>query len=237
VGILGVYNISMQTFRISDTDILKRLESSEDSYLEKKSLNDMEDVVKTCVAFANTCPVEGPPGILCFGVREDGTIEDGLQNLESTTQKIRDKLSQVYPPIEFRTRIITRDGKGFLAVIVPGSSNGPHFSGPAYVREGSSTVVANEELFSMIIDKRERKVREILKWKDKRILMRRYVLNPAPNQQRNPWAYSDARVVDCAAEWLQLEIGGAIFPFPLDDVRLLGHSPQPPNLLQIEVPQ
>jgi predicted HTH transcriptional regulator len=226
----------MYTFRISDPDILKRLESSEDSFIEKKSLGDMKDVVKTCVAFANTCPVEGPPGILCFGVKEDGTIEEGPQNFESMTQKIRDKLSHVYPPVEFKTRIITKDRKGFLAVIVPGSSSGPHFSGPAYVREGSSTVVANEELFPRIIDRRERKVREILKWKDKRILMRRYVLNPAPNQQRNPWAYSDARVVDCTAEWLQLEIGGAI-SFPLDDVRLLGYSPQPPNLLQIEVPQ
>jgi predicted HTH transcriptional regulator len=197
----------------------------------------MKDVVKTCVAFANTCPLEGPPGILCFGVREDGAIENGPQNFESMTQKIRDKLSQVYSPIEFKTRIITKDGRSFLAVIIPGSSNGPHFSGPAYVREGSSTVVANEELFPKIIDRRERKVREILKWKDKRILMRRYVVNPAPNQQRNPCAYSDARVVDCAAEWLQLEIGGAISPFSLDDVRLLGYSPLPPNLLQIEVPQ
>jgi len=226
----------METFRISDTDIIKRLVSAEDSYLEKKSLGDMKDVVKTCVAFANTCPAEGPAGILCFGVREDGTIADGPQNFESMTQKIRDKLSQVYPSIEFRTRIITKDERRFLAVIVPGSSNGPHFSGPAYVREGSSTIVANEELFSRIIDKRERKVREILKWKDKRILMRRYVLHPAPNQQRNPWAYSDAKVVDCTAEWLQLEIGGLI-SFPLDDVRLLGDSPQPPNPLQIEVPQ
>ncbi len=232
-----MYNTCMDTFRISDTDILKRLESSEDSFIEKKSLGDMKDVVKTCVAFANTCSAEGPPGILCFGVRDDGTIEDRPQNFESMTQKIRDKLSQVYPSIEFKTRIITKAGRSFLAVIVPGSSNGPHFSGPAYVREGSSSVAANEELFSRIIDRRERKVREILKWKNSNILMRRYVLYPAPTQQRNPSAYSDARVIDCTAEWLQVLIGGDLVPFPLDDVRLLGYSGQPLQLLQIEVPQ
>jgi predicted HTH transcriptional regulator len=227
----------MGTLRISDSDILQRLASPEDSFVEKKSLGDMKDVVKTCVAFANSCPLEGPPGILCFGVKEDGTIESAAWNFESMTQKIRERLSRVYPPIEFKTRIIERNGTSFLAVIVPGSSNGPHFSGPAYVREGSSTVVASEELFSLIIDRRERKVREILKWKNKNILMRRYVINPAPTQQRNSWAYSDARVIDCTAEWLQVEIGGDLVPFPLDDVRLLGYSVQPHQVLQIEVPQ
>jgi len=121
-------------------------------------------------------------------------------------------------------------------VIVTGSASGPHFSGPAYVREGSVTVAANEELFPRIIDKRERKVREILKWKGERILMRRYVLNPAATQQRNPWAFASAKVIDCTTEWLYLDIGG-FFAFPLDDVRLLGNSPDPPYLIQIEVPQ
>ncbi len=227
----------MDTFRISDSDILQRLASPEDTFVEKKTLGDIKDVVKTCVAFANSCSSEGPPGILCFGVKDDGTIESGAQNFESLTRKLREKLSRVYPPIEFKTRIIARNDTSFLAVIVPGSSNGPHFSGPAYVRDGSSTVVASEELFSVIIDRRERKVREILKWKNKNILMRRYVLYPAPTQQRNPWAYSDAKVISCTTEWLQVEIGGDLVPFPLDDVRLLGYSGQPLQLLQIEVPQ
>ncbi len=226
----------MDTFRIFDAEILQRLDSSEDSFVERKSLNDMKDVVKTCVAFATTCDVEGPPGILFYGVRDDGTIEDLSNKLDSVQKTIKDKLSVVYPPITYKTRGVTRNGRTVLAVIVPGSASGPHFSGPAYVREGSTTVAANEDLFPRIIDRRERKVREIVKWKGQRILMRRYVLHPAPNQQRNPWAYSDARVMDCTAEWLQLEIGGPI-SFPLDDVRLLGRSPEPPNLLQIEVPQ
>jgi len=227
----------MDTFRISDADVFQRLESSEDSFVERKSLGDMKDVVKTCVAFANTCAIEGPPGIVFYGVRDDGTVEDLRGNPDSVQKTINEKLSVVYPPIKYKTRVVSKHGKSLIAIIVPGSADGPHFSGPAYVREGSTTVPASEELFSRIVDKRERKVREILKWKDKRILMRRYVMNPAPNQQRNPWAYSDAKVADCTTEWLQLEIGGSTFSFPLDDVRSLGCSPQPPKLLQIEVPQ
>src|SRR6266403_489378 len=133
----------MDTFRISDAELLSRLESSEDSFVERKSLNDMRDVVK------------------------------------SIQKTIKDKLSVVYPPLEYKTREIRKSERRLLAVIVPGSAKGPHFSGAAYVREGSSTVVANEELFSRIVDKRDRKVREILKWKDQRILMRRYVTSPA----------------------------------------------------------
>lgn len=227
----------MDTFRISDGELLRRLDSFEDSFVERKSLNDMKDVVKTCVAFANTCDVEGAPGILFYGMRNDGSIEDLSDSVADSIQKtIKDKLSVVYPPIEYKTREIRKSGRRLLAIIVAGSAKGPHFSGPAYVREGSVTVAASEELFPRIVDRRGRKVREILKWKDKQILMRRYVLNPAPTQQRNPWAYSSARVIDCTAEWLHLDIGGFV-PFPLDDVRLLGCSPQPPNWLQIEVPQ
>ncbi len=227
----------MDTFRISNTDILARLGSPEDSLVEMKSFGDTKDLLKTCVAFANSCAVDGPAGILCYGTRDDGMIQDLRKSLGSYEKTLRDKLSWIYPAIKYEIRIITKDGGSLLAVIVPGSAAGPHFAGPAYVRQGASSVAASAELFSRIVDKRERKVREILKWKGQRILMRRYVTNPGPIQQRNPWGFADARVVDCTAEWLQLEIGGGFFSFPLDDVKVLGCTPQSPNLLQIEVPQ
>jgi hypothetical protein len=200
---------------ISDTEILRRLDSSEDSFVEKKTFSDSKDIAKTCVAFANSCDVEGEPGLLFYGVRDDGTIENSRTNLDQFQKTVREKIGRVYPPLEYKTRVITRNGQSFLAIIVPGSAGGPHFSGPAYIREGSSSVEASEALFSKLIDRRERKVRKILEWKNQRILMRRYVTNPTPNQRRNPWAYGDARVMDCTAEWLQLEIGGDCLPVVL----------------------
>lgn len=226
----------MQGMRDSDADLLQRLDSSEDSLVEKKTFNDTRDIVKTCVAFANSCDVGGTPGLLFYGVKNDGAIETSQGDLSSQEKTIRDKLSQVYPPIEYKTRILKRNGLRFLAVVVPGSASGPHFAGPAYVREGSSSIKASDELFARLVDRRERKVREILKSKDQPILMRRYVTNPGPIQQRNPWAFGTAKVINCTTEWLELEIGESI-SFALDTVNLLGYTPNPPKFLQIEVPQ
>lgn len=223
--------------RDSDADLLQRLDSSEDSLVEKKTFNDTKDIIKTCVAFANSCEVGGSPGLLFYGVRNDGAIENSKGDLSSQEKTIRDKLSQVYPPIEYKTRVLRRNGQSFLAIVVPGSALGPHFAGPAYVREGSSNLKASEELFARLVDRRERKVREILKSKNQTILMQRYVTNPGPNQQRNPWAFSDAKVIDCTSEWLELEIGGSSVSFALDTVNLLGHARNPRKFLQIEVPQ
>ena len=50
---------------ISDTEILERLRAGENSFVERKSFGYWkEDAVKTCVAFANSCPFEGPPRLL-----------------------------------------------------------------------------------------------------------------------------------------------------------------------------
>src|SRR5260370_28667222 len=112
----------MDTFRIFDAEILQRLDSSEDSFVERKSLNDMKDVVKTCVAFANTCDVEGPPGILFYGVGDDGTIEDLSNKLDSAQKTIKDNLSAVYPPITYKTRALTSNAGPVPSVIVPASA-------------------------------------------------------------------------------------------------------------------
>jgi hypothetical protein len=45
----------------SDAEILKRLRAGEDSFVKRKSVGDWKiDAVKTCVAFANSCPLGGP---------------------------------------------------------------------------------------------------------------------------------------------------------------------------------
>src|SRR5712664_2381440 len=163
----------MDTFRISNTDILARLESPEDSLVEMKSFGDTKDLLKTWETFANSCAVDGPPGILYYETKDDGTIQDSRKSLASYEKTLRDKLSGIYPSIKYVMRVIPNEGRSLLAVIVPGSATGPHFGGPAYVRQGASIVPASEELFSRIVDKRERKVRDILKWKGQRSEERR----------------------------------------------------------------
>lgn len=42
---------------LSDADLLSRLTAFEDSFVERKTIGDHKDWVKTAVAFANTAPI------------------------------------------------------------------------------------------------------------------------------------------------------------------------------------
>jgi hypothetical protein len=84
------------------------------------------------------------------------------------------ELEKVYPPIYPQLKVMKdAGGNEFLAVIVRGSSERPHFSGPSYVRDGMQTKVASEEQFQQLIAERSGKVREIRKWIGKEITVRR----------------------------------------------------------------
>jgi predicted HTH transcriptional regulator len=80
---------------------------------------------------------------------------------------LSDKLAAAYPPIHYTSKVLERDNKQFLAVVVRGSENRPHFAGQAYVREGSRSVVSSAKQFDSLIAERDSKVRELLKWKNK----------------------------------------------------------------------
>jgi hypothetical protein len=155
---------------LTDQDILLRIDAFEDAFVERKTANDSKDWLKTVVAFANSTPI-GDPAILFIGVRDNGDIE-GTANLDSLQRTLSEKLGLAYPPIYYLPKVLQRDGKQFLAVIVPGSEDRPHFAGPAYTREGSKTVISSEKQFDVLVSERNSKVREILKWKGKVITIR-----------------------------------------------------------------
>lgn len=152
---------------LSDADILGRLTTFEDAFVERKSTNDAGDVLKTAVAFANSTPI-GYPAILFYGVTDKGEPE-GKASLERLQRTISDKLADAYPTIYYLTKVFEKDGKQFLAVIIPGSETRPHFAGQSYRREGSKTVEASQEHFERMIAERNSSVREILKWKGSQI--------------------------------------------------------------------
>lgn len=156
---------------LTDEDILLRLTAFEDSFVERKTAGDSKDWLKSAVAFANSTPV-GDPAILFIGVRNDGSIEEAL-NLDSLQRSFSEKLSAAYPAIYYISRVLQRDGKQFLAVIVPGSEHRPHFAGQAFIRDGSRTIVSSEKQFDLLIAERSSKVREIAKWKGKEVTFHR----------------------------------------------------------------
>lgn len=146
---------------LTDEELLLRLKNFEDNFVERKTSGDSRDWLKTVVAFANSTPV-GYPAVLYIGVKNDGTPEEKPVNLDSLQKTFGEKIGEAYPTIYYLTKILNVEGKQILAVIVPGSSDHPHFAGPSYVREGSKTVEASEEQFANLIAARNSKAYEIL---------------------------------------------------------------------------
>jgi len=147
---------------LSDTDLISRLTNFEDHFVERKTSGDHSDWLKTVVAFANSTPI-GYPAVLFIGVRDDGNPEGNI-NLDSLQKTFAQRMTLAYPPIYFRTKVLSLAGKQFLAVLVPGSSARPHFAGLSYVRKGSTTIVASDDHFEELIATRQSKPRELLKW-------------------------------------------------------------------------
>ena len=152
---------------LSDEDILSRLSNLEDSFVERKTEGDSGDWLKTVVAFANSVPI-GFPAILFIGVRNDGTVQ-GLENPDSVQKSLSQKIAQSYPIPYCLTKVLEKNGRRFLAVVVPGSEYRPHFAGPAFVRDGSQTIRASEEQFARLMAQRSSAEYEILKWRGKTI--------------------------------------------------------------------
>jgi hypothetical protein len=186
--------------QLTDQDILVRLAAHEDSFVERKTVNDLGDCLKTVVAFANTAPV-GYPAILFVGVRNNGDVEEGV-DLDKIQRSLSQRLSNAYPPIYTLTRVLQRDGNQFLAVIIPGSDRRPHFAGQAYIRDGSQSVVASEAQFTRLITDRNSTTYEIRKWITKTVTVQLPTYVPVGDgvARRFP-----ANVVDCNQFYVTVE--------------------------------
>jgi predicted HTH transcriptional regulator len=152
---------------LSDDELIKRLLSEEDALIERKTANDYRDVLKCAVSFANSLP-HGFIGLIYVGVRDDGSIEQNI-GTDSIQKKVNGLIALIYPPIVYESRVVRVNENNVVAILVPSSSNRPHFAGPAYVRRGSETFAASEEQFAELIAQRNSLAYELLRWKGKHI--------------------------------------------------------------------
>lgn len=154
---------SLQMAGLVRIDLIERIRDHEDSFVERKL--EGGDFKRTIVAFANSVPAERE-AVLYIGVGDKGEIV-GITNPDSLQKKIRKIcLEECYPPIHFTTEILRIDNKAILAVIIPPSSNKPHFSGPAFIRRGCESISASPDLFNDLITSRDSKAYEILRYKN-----------------------------------------------------------------------
>jgi len=195
-----------------DHDLLLKLRSFEDAFVEHKTSADSKDWLKTIVAFANTAPVGA---VLFIGVKDDGTPEGKRVNLDSLQRTLSEQVAKAYPPIYCLPHTLDVNGGQVLAVIVPGSSERPHIAGQSYVRDGSKSVVASKEQFERLIAARNSKVYRILEWKDKAIVKG----NIRRGEQR-PSSFGSATVADCNQFWVTLKTGNELIALRLERVEV-----------------
>ncbi len=139
----------------------------EDNLLERKVESDLKDLKKTLVAFANSVKPDHVATIV-IGEKNDNTVV-GVTDPDSIQKKVRKECEDIYPEIIWRSKVYEKDGKYCLRVEIEYSGDTPYFAGPAWVRKGSSTIKASEEMFQRLIDIRSGIVRELSKWLDKEI--------------------------------------------------------------------
>jgi predicted HTH transcriptional regulator len=87
---------------------------AEDSLREKKLQNDLGDLLKTMVAFANSVAPHDVATIL-IGEKDDGTVQ-GVTNVESIQRSVAKEAEKIYPEIYYKTEVYERDGKNCVRV-------------------------------------------------------------------------------------------------------------------------
>jgi len=191
---------------LSDGEIIAKLHAFEDQFVERKTASDSGDWLKTAVGFANSCPV-GYPGLLLIGVRNDGTIEGSHINLDNLQRTLNRELNKAYPPIYRYPKAVQHEGGEFLAVIVPGSGDRPHFSGPAYVRRGSETVISSDEQFKSLVAQRSSKAYELVRHIEQVVTIERRNVERV-TVMGEVASTSQATVTDCSQFAVALRIAG-----------------------------
>jgi hypothetical protein len=137
----------------------------EDCLREKKVESDLKDVLKTMVAFANSV-APGDTAMIFIGEKDDGTVQ-GVTNPDNIQKKVRSEFDKIYPEIYYRTEVYERDGKQCVRVDIKHNGLAPHFGGPAWVRRGSESIIATEQLFQQMVDLRSSVVQDLMKWMGK----------------------------------------------------------------------
>lgn len=190
---------------LADEDLNRMRLDTENNFVERKTVSDKRGWLHTAVAFANSVPIDYP-AVLFVGVNNDGTLENVKLNhdWEKQQKTVSEELSRAYPPLYFLPKTLRDEqNREYLAVIVPGSAQRPHFTGKSYVRVGPETKEASEDQFENLIAQRLSKVYEILKWKQRMVTVDHMIRTPVPGHdplQRT----TEAIVIDCNQFWITL---------------------------------
>jgi hypothetical protein len=136
---------------VSDDDLISKITDTENNFIERKTVSDTRGWLETAVAFANSSPL-GYPAILFVGVDNSGLVQQHKEalNFEKLQKSVTSRINEAWPPIYHYSKTLRKDGAEFVAVVIPGSTQRPHFSGQAFVRVGPQTRQASEDEYDKL---------------------------------------------------------------------------------------
>jgi hypothetical protein len=140
---------------MTEAELLARIAAGEGPLCEfKEGGNSSTEIREAVVGFANT--VRSPDvAVLFLGLKADGAPSGKIANADETQRSVEGWLKKCYPKIEgIRPHVLIVEGQPVVAIEVPESTNGPHFTGPAFKRVGSETREASPEMFEEMITDR-----------------------------------------------------------------------------------
>jgi hypothetical protein len=140
---------------------------AEDSLREKKVESDLKDLLKTMVAFANSV-APGDTAQIFIGEKDDGTVQ-GVTSTDNIQKRVTQDAEKIYPEIYYKTEVYEREGKQCVRVDIKRNELAPHFGGPAWVRRGSETIKATEQLYQQMVEQRLNKMWVLLQWLGKEV--------------------------------------------------------------------
>jgi hypothetical protein len=203
---------------LNESDLLRLLHSAEHTFVERKTIGDARDCVKTIAAFANTLPND-QEGVLFFGATDNGEIEAHSSSLDKLQTTIADKIQSIYPAVHYTTKTVHENGRECLAVIVAGSPSRPHFGGPLFIRDGPRTVVASSEKYESLLATRTATTYELQRWQGKEITVRTYAGGGGIAYTMNQTAMQ-ATVVSANQFYVTVSFGNRNESYPLSRVQI-----------------
>lgn len=177
----------------------------EDNLLERKVESDLKDLLKTLVAFANSVR-PGHTAVILIGERNDGSVQ-GVTNPDNIQKKVREDCEKIYPPVAFRSTVYRNENLTCVRIEIEYDGDTPHFGGPAWVRRGSETLLASEEVFQLLIDTRSGLVRELTKWLDRLVSVKGETQYLDRGTRSTPWPGKDVKemkLIFVNAFWITL---------------------------------
>ncbi|MEW6499124.1 MAG: hypothetical protein AB1589_42560, partial [Cyanobacteriota bacterium] len=116
-------------------------------------------------------------------------------------KQIRKECDKIYPPILWRSTVYENNNRFCIRVDIEYNGETPHFGGAAWVRQGSETKLATDEVFQRLVDLRLDIVNELAKWLEKEVTVHGDTSNMPASRREEGLGRPIVRIFSHRWEW------------------------------------